>query len=166
MEFDQLVKIIRERHISAKEVYEIGNAEDQITFEIFKVIQNGFTINKCQSCGKLFIPYTSSSNPNQKGRNDQKYCNNIYSYTGKTCREIGALNQQKEKIRESSILTEYRREYKWMHRLHYNHPKEFKEAKFKEWSKKANQLKENYTDEQIEEFKVELKKLSDSIFEV
>lgn len=53
-----------------------------------------------------------------------------------------------------------------MHGLHYNHPKEFKEDKFKEWSKKANQLKENYTDEQIEEFKVELKRLSDSIFEV
>ena len=48
-----------------------------------------------------------------------------------------------------------------MHGLHYNHTKEFKETKFKEWSKKAHKLKDNYTDEQIEEFKVELKKLSD-----
>lgn len=38
--------------------------------------------------------------------------------------------------------------------------KEFKESKFKEWSIKARKLRDTYTDEQIEEFKVELKKLS------
>ena len=48
-----------------------------------------------------------------------------------------------------------------MHRAHYIHTKEFKEKKFKEWSKKARKLRDSYTDEQIEEFKVELKKLSD-----
>ena len=64
------------------------------------------------NCGKLFIPVTSSKNPNQKGRNDQKYCNNLYLDTGKTCKEIGALNKQKEKVQNSSILKEYNREYK------------------------------------------------------
>lgn len=48
-----------------------------------------------------------------------------------------------------------------MHRLHYNHTKEFKEKQFKVWSKKARELRDTYTDDQIEDFRMELKKLSD-----
>lgn len=161
LDVEEIVEIIKEKHIAAEEVYELQNTEEQIRFELFKVIQNNFTINKCENCGRLFIPVTSSKNPNQKGRNDQKYCNNLYLDTGKTCREIGALNKRKEKVESSSILQEYNREYKRMHRAHYSHTKEFKEKKFKEWSKKARELRDTYTDEQIEEFKVELKRLSD-----
>ena len=160
LDVEKIVEIIKENHIVAEEVYELQNTEEQIRFELFKVIQNNFTINKCENCGKLFIPTTTSNNPNQKGRNDQKYCNNLYLNTGKTCREIGALNKQKEKVRNSLILKEYNREYKRMHGLHYNHTKEFKEKQFKEWSKKARELRDNYNDEQIEEFKITLKELS------
>ncbi len=160
LDVEKIIEIIKEKHIVAEEVYELQNTEEQIRFELFKVIQNNFTINKCENCGRLFIPTTTSNNPNQKGRNDQKYCNNLYLDTGKTCREIGALNKQKEKVKNSLILKEYNREYKRMHGLHYNHTKEFKEKQFKEWSKKARELRDNYNDGQIEEFKIELKKLS------
>ena len=160
LDIEKIVEIIKEKHIVAEEVYELQNTEEQIRFELFKVIQNNFTINKCENCGRLFIPSTTSNNPNQKGRNDQKYCNNLYLDTGKTCREIGALNKQKEKVKNSLILKEYNREYKRMHGLHYNHTKKFKEKQFKEWSKKARELRNSYTDNQIEEFKIELKKLS------
>ena len=44
-----------------------------------------------------------------------------------------------------------------MHGLHYNHTKEFKEKQFKEWSEKARELRDTYTNEQIELFKLELK---------
>lgn len=161
LDVEKIVEIIKEKHIVAEEVYELQNTEEQIRFELFKVIQNNFTINKCENCGKLFIPSTTSNNPNQKGRNDQKYCNNLYLDTGKTCREIGALNKQKEKVKNSLILKEYNREYKRMHRLHYNHTKEFKEKQFKEWSQKARELRDSYMDNQIQDFKIELKKLSD-----
>ena len=161
LDVEEIVEIIKEKHIVAEEVYELQNTEEQIRFELFKVIQNNFTINKCKNCGRLFIPVTSSKNPNQKGRNDQKYCNNIYLDTGKTCKEIGALNKQKEKVENSSILQEYNREYKRMHGLHYKHTKEFKEKQFKEWSKKARKLRDSYNDEQLEDFKIELKNLSD-----
>ena len=161
LDVEEIVEIIKEKHIVAEEVYELQNTEEQIRFELFKVIQNNFTINKCENCGRLFIPVTSSKNPNQKGRNDQKYCNNLYLDTGKTCREIGALNKRKEKVENSSILQEYNREYKRMHGLHYNHTKEFKEKQFKEWSKKARKLRDSYNDEQLEDFKIELKNLSD-----
>lgn len=158
LDVEKIVDIIKEKHIVAEEVYELQNAEEQIRFELFKVIQNNFTINKCENCGRLFIPVTSSNNPNQKGRNDQKYCNNLYKDTGKTCKQIGALNKQKQKIQNNLILKEYNREYKRMYGLHYHHTKEFKEKQFKEWSVKARQLRDSYTDEQIEEFKIELKK--------
>ncbi len=165
LDVEKIVNIIKEKHIVAEEVYELQNAEEQIRFELFKVIQNNFTINKCENCGRLFIPVTSSNNPNQKGRNDQKYCDNLYLDTEKTCKEIGALNKQKEKVQNSPILIEYNREYKRMHGLHYNHQKKFTEKKFKEWSKKARKLRDNFTDEQLEEFKMELKKLSDIYWE-
>ncbi len=161
LDVEKIVEIIKEKHIVAEEVYELQNTEEQIRFELFKVIQNNFTINKCENCAKLFIPSTTSNNPNQKGRNDQKYCNNLYLDTGKTCREIGALNKQKEKVKNSLILKEYNREYKRMHGLHYNHTKEFKEKQFKEWSQKARELRDSYMDNQIQDFKIELKKLSD-----
>lgn len=160
LDVEKIVEIIKEKHIVAEEVYELQNTEEQIRFELFKVIQNNFTINKCENCGRLFIPTSTSNNPNQKGRNDQKYCNNLYLNTGKTCKQIGALNKQKEKVKNSLILKEYNREYKRMHGLHYNHLKEFKEKQFKEWSKKARQLRDTYMDEQLEKFKIELKKLS------
>ena len=160
LDIEKIVEIIKEKHIVAEEVYELQNTEEQIRFELFKVIQNNFTINKCENCGKLFIPSTTSNNPNQKGRNDQKYCNNLYLDTGKTCKEIGAIYKQKEKVKNSLILKEYSREYKRMHGLHYNHTKKFKEKQFKEWSKKARELRDSYIDNQIEEFKIELNKLS------
>lgn len=160
LDVDKIVEIMKEKNVVAEEVYEIETAEDQIRFELFKVIQNNFVINKCKNCGRLFIPATTSNNPYQKGRNDQKYCNNLYLDTGKTCKGIGASNKHKEKVEDSAILKEYKKEYKKIYGRHYTHPKEFKENQFKEWSKKARKLRNSYTDEQIEEFRQELKKLS------
>lgn len=88
---------MKEKNIVAEEVYELENSEEQIRFELFKVIQNNFVINKCENCGRLFIPATTNNNPYQKARNEQKYCNNLYLDTGKTCKEIGATNKHKEK---------------------------------------------------------------------
>ena len=160
LDIEDIVRLMKEKNLKVQEVYELQSTEEQIRFELFKIIQNNFTINKCENCGRLFIPTTTSNNPNQKGRNDQKYCNNLYLDTGKTCKEIGALNKQKEKIKNSLILKEYTREYKRMHGLHYNHTKVFKEKQFKEWSKRARELRDSYTDEQLEDFKTELRNLS------
>lgn len=152
------------RTFIAEEVYEIENAEDQIRFELFKVIQNNFVINKCENCGRLFIPANSNNNSFQKGRNDQKYCNNLYKDTSKTCKEIGALNKLKSKVENSDILQEYNKEYKKIHGRHYNHPKDFKEKRFKEWSKKIRKLRDTYSDEEIEEFKIKVKELNNEFF--
>ena len=47
---------------------------------------------------------------------------------------------------------------------HYSYPKKFTEKQFKEWSKKAIKLRDSYNDSQINEFKTEFKKLSQSYF--
>ncbi len=164
LDVDKIVDIIKEKNIVAEEVYELENAEEQIRFELFKVIQNNFVINKCENCGRLFIPSTTNNNPYQKARNDQKYCNSLYLDTGKTCKEIGATNKHKEKVEDSDILKEFNREYKKMYGRHYKHPKEFTEKKFKQWSKKAVKLRDSFNDSQIEEFKNELRKLCQSYF--
>lgn len=53
-----------------------------------------------------------------------------------------------------------------MNGLHYNHSKDFKEKQFKEWSKKARELKNNYNDEQVEDFKLKLKELSNIYWKI
>lgn len=159
---EDLVSLIKEKHLYVEKVTEIDNIDDQIKFELLTIIENNFVINKCENCGKLFIPVTSSNNKNQKARTNQKYCDNLYLDTGKTCKQIGALNKRKEKVENSPILSEYKREYSRMHGLHYNHQKQFTEKKFKDWSKKAKKLTTKFTDEQVEEFKVELKNLSNN----
>lgn len=164
LDVEKIVEIMKEKSIVAEEVYELENAEEQIRFELFKVIQNNFVINKCENCGRLFIPFATSNNPNQKGRNDQKYCNNLYLDTGKTCKEIGATNKHKEKIEDSAILKEYKKEYKKIYGRHYSHPKKFTEKQFKQWSKKVTELRDSFDDSQIEEFKIELRKLSDQYY--
>ena len=64
------------------------------------------------------------------------------------------------KVANSDILKEYKKEYKKIYGRHYSHPKKFTEKQFKQWSKKAIELRDSYDDSQIEEFKIELKKLS------
>ena len=112
LDVEKIVEIMKEKNIVAEEVYELDNSEEQIRFELFKVIQNNFVINKCENCGRLFIPATTNNNPYQKARNEQKYCNNLYLDTGKTCKEIEATNKHKEKVEDSAIIKEYKKEYK------------------------------------------------------
>lgn len=146
----EIAKKIKEKNIEVQEIYELDNSEDQIRFELFKVIQNNFVIKKCTNCGRLFIPL----------KTDKQYCDNLYLNTKKTCSEIGATKKHKEKISDSLVLKEFQREYKRMYGLHYNNSKKFTEAKFKKWSKQARELRDKYTDDKIEDFKEELKKLS------
>lgn len=173
----KIIELMKEKNIKVEEVYELESIEDQIRFELFKVIENNFSINKCQNCGRLFIPKYSQDD-NEKGRFDQKYCKNIYKDTGKTCNVIGPDIARRKKFLENPILAEYRREYKRMHALHTNHSdnsksiKKFTQTQFDKWSNKSKKLRDNYHNkyinmnndkdkkEIIEKFKMDLKTLS------
>lgn len=108
----------------------------------------------------FFIQSGSLFNYNMAQISLDKYSDNLYLNTGKSCAEIGATKKHKEKISNSLVLKEFQREYKRMYGLHYNNNKKFTEAKFKEWSKKARELRDKYTNNKIEDFKKELKNLS------
>lgn len=43
----EIAKKIKEKNIEVQEIYELDNSEEQIRFELFKVIQNNFVIKKC-----------------------------------------------------------------------------------------------------------------------
>lgn len=47
-----------------------------------------------------------------------------------------------------------------MYGLHYNNSKKFTKSKFKKWSKQAIGLRDKYTDDKIEDFKDEVRKLN------
>lgn len=53
-----------------------------------------------------------------------------------------------------------------MYGLHYNNSKKFTEAKFKRWSKKVRELRDKYTDDKLDEFKIELNKLSNMYYSI
>ena len=51
-------------------------------------------INKCHNCNKYFIPSSKSN---------EKYCNNIYKTTNKTCKEYAAKAKYREEIKSEPI---------------------------------------------------------------
>ena len=90
-----------------EKVTEIDNIDDQIKFELLTIIENNFVINECKNCEKLFISITSNNNKIQKAQTVQKYCDNLYLDTGKTCKQIGTLNKRKQKVENSPIFSLY-----------------------------------------------------------
>ena len=103
------------------EIYETENLEAFLLFSIIKCLEYGIKINKCENCGKYFVPLT---------RNDEIYCDNVFS-NGRTCKQIGYEN----KIKNDDILKEYRRVYKnknaYKQRTKNKNPNA--EAEFKKW---------------------------------
>ena len=62
LDVEDVVKLIKEKHIAVEEVYELENTEEQIRFELFKVIQNNFTIKKkCMRGFSIKIMYVKDS---------------------------------------------------------------------------------------------------------
>ena len=92
------------------------------------------------------------------GKDHVTYVSNITDVDDKI------LNKHKEKVENSDILKEYKKEYKKIYGRHYSHPKKFTEKQFKQWSKRATELRDSYDDSQIDEFKIELQKLNDQYY--
>lgn len=75
-----------------------------LQYDYFKALQGEHTVRICNNCKRAFLQTT---------KHHTIYCDNIApGYTDKTCREVGALNKQKEKIENSPIQQLYKRCYK------------------------------------------------------
>lgn len=75
-----------------------------LQYDYFKALQSEHTVRICNNCKRAFLQTT---------KHHTIYCDNIApGYTDKTCREVGALSKQKEKVNNSPIHQLYKRCYK------------------------------------------------------
>jgi hypothetical protein len=122
--------------------YMIDNLESMIYLEFFNVQKYGITFNKCENCGKYFVP---------EKRSDEKYCDNFFK-DGKTCKDVG----YEMKIKNDEFKTAYRTAYKTQRaRIKYNsHISNYEETHFKPWEQAAKKALSNFTTKNdIEGFK-------------
>lgn len=63
------------------EVYSINDIFTFLLFDIVQVNKYNIQINKCENCGKYFIPLSKSY---------EKYCNNPFSKSGRPCRDLSS----------------------------------------------------------------------------
>lgn len=107
------------QHINMQSVFQPIKISDDIVFgetltfnsylellqyDYFKALQNEHTTRVCHNCKKVFLQTT---------KHHTIYCDKIApNYADKTCRDIGALNKQKEKVINSPIHQLYKRCYK------------------------------------------------------
>ena len=75
-----------------------------LQYDYLKALQLEHTIRICLNCGRAFLQTT---------KHHTVYCDRTAShYEDKTCRDVGALNKQKEKVQNSPIHQLYKRCYK------------------------------------------------------
>ena len=77
---------------------------DLLQYDYFRALQNEYTVRVCRNCKRAFLNTT---------KHHTIYCDQIApNETTKTCRQVGALNIEKEKIENSPIHQLYLRCYK------------------------------------------------------
>lgn len=77
---------------------------DLLQYDYFRALQNEYTVRVCRNCKRAFLNTT---------KHHTIYCDQIApNETIKTCRQVGALNSEKEKIANSPIHQLYLKCYK------------------------------------------------------
>lgn len=75
-----------------------------LQYDYFRALQNEHTIRICSNCKRAFLNTT---------KHHTIYCDRLApNENNKTCREVGALNKQKEKVQNSPIHQAYKKCYK------------------------------------------------------
>ena len=145
---DVVNKIIDE-NMPVREVYDINSVQDWFRYEFMYLAKGNVLYKQCKNCGRFFIP---------SGRSDSEYCERIDAASGKTCKEVGAINTFAKKHENDEIHQAYTKAYRRMDsrkRTMYISKKEFTE-----WSKTAREKRKLCEKGQIslEEFQAWLDK--------
>ena len=117
---DIVYKILDE-NISVREVYDINSVQDWFRYEFMYLAKGNVLYKQCKNCGRFFIP---------SGRSDSEYCERIDTASGKTCKEVGAINTFAKKHENDKIHQAYTKAYRRMDsrkRTMYISKKEFTE---------------------------------------
>ena len=134
---DVVNKIIDE-NMPVREVYDINSVQDWFRYEFMYLAKGNVLYKQCKNCGRFFIP---------SGRSDSEYCERIDTASGKTCKEVGAINTFAKKHENDEIHQAYTKAYRRMDsrkRTMYISKKEFTE-----WSKTAREKRKLCEDGQI-----------------
>ena len=139
------------KNSSFTEVVTIGWDNDDLCslpdYCMYLVLKNKIAVNKCQNCGKFFVP---------SSRSDEIYCDNIFK-DGKTCKQIG----YERKVNKDEYKKAYRTAYKTKNAAKNRKLKKSPTAEddFKEWVSEAKKKLEKAKAGEItlEEFKRWLK---------
>lgn len=86
-------------HIS----YEFSRIEEMLNIEFMRMLELNLGFIKCQRCGKYFI---------RKTEGGARYCDRIEPGTNKTCKDLAAINNFKEKNKDNIPLQIYNLYYK------------------------------------------------------
>lgn len=124
---DVVNKIIDE-NMPVREVCDINSVQDWFRYEFLYLAKGNVLYKQCKNCGRFFIP---------SGRSDSEYCDRIDAASGKTCKEVGAINTFAKKHENDEIHQAYTKAYRRMDsrkRTMYISKKEFTE-----WSKTARE---------------------------
>lgn len=114
--------------MEVREVYDINSVQDWFRYEFMCLAKGNVLYKQCKNCGKFFIP---------SGRSDSEYCDKIDATSGKTCKEVGAINTFLKKHENDEIHQAYTKAYRRMDskkRTHY-----ISKAEFTQWSKTARE---------------------------
>jgi hypothetical protein len=146
----EIIDAIAGTYFELNEIVECSTLESICMNQLMEMLKNNVNINRCENCGKLFIP---------EGRIDTEYCNRLVIGSSKTCREIGATKKYLEKSKSNPIMREFQREYKKMNsRVRI---RRMTQNQFYNWSEKARELRDRAINENmaLEIFMEELRKL-------
>lgn len=119
---------------------EYRHVGDFMFAEFSDLLRGKLAIKKCINCGRFFVMNSHYSTD---------YCNNTApGETTKTCREIGAQNTYREKVKQDPILLAYQRAYK----THYARITSGKlsKAQFLSWLDYANELRDKALNNSID----------------
>ena len=128
-----LTDYISKNSIELFVTYQIHTIKELLTISFIEILKNNLTINKCQNCGKYFIP---------ESRSDEKYCNNPSPQNpDKTCKEYGAKKKYRDEIKSHPIKYEHNKTSQF-YRMRINRTKNNQEKE--KYEKKFNAYKENF----------------------
>ncbi len=125
---EDVVNKIIDENMAVREVYDMNSVQDWFRYEFMYLAKGNVLYKQCKNCSRFFIP---------SGRSDSEYCDRMDAASGKTCKEVGAINTFAKKHENDEIHQAYTRAYRRMDsrkRTMYISKKEFTE-----WSKKARE---------------------------
>ena len=107
--------------------YDFSTAEEILNLEFMRLLELDLRFIQCQRCGKYFL---------RKTEKDARYCDRIQPGTNKTCKDLAAIENYKEKNRDNIPLQIYNLYYKrYVARIQGSSERE---REFNEWKYKSS----------------------------